>query len=74
MKTNKLFEKTKTFFIKNGLLLDWNEFVKLDEDQKINTLSMIAPISNEEKQKLLETVDISGKAKILSEIIEFYLY
>jgi len=70
----KLFEKTKTFFIKNGLLLDWNEFVKLDEDQKINTLSMIAPISNEEKQKLLETVDISGKAKILSEIIEFYLY
>ena len=70
----KLFEKTKTFFIKNGLLLNWNEFVKLDENQKINTLSMIAPISNEEKQKLLETVDINGKAKILSEIIEFYLY
>ena len=35
---------------------------------------MIAPISNEEKQKLLEVITLEEKTKILSEIIEFYLY
>ena len=70
----EIFEKTKIFFKKNGLLLNWNEFQKLDQDQKINTLAMIAPISNEEKQTILESVHIDSKTKILSEIIEFYLY
>jgi Lon protease-like protein len=69
-----IFQKTKTFFKKNGLLLNWSEFDKLNQDEKINTLAMIAPISNEEKQSILESVHIDSKTKILSEIIEFYLY
>jgi hypothetical protein len=35
---------------------------------------MIAPISNEEKQTILESVSIQSKTKVLSEIIEFYLH
>ena len=69
-----LMEKAKTFFNKNGLLLNWIEFEKLDELQKINTLAMIAPITNEEKQKLLETILFSEKIEILEEIINFYLH
>jgi len=57
-----------------GLMLNWNEFEKLDLNQKINTLAMIAPISNEEKQTILESIHINSKAKTLSEIIEFYLH
>ena len=56
------------------MLINWNEFEKLNQDQKINTLAMIAPISNEEKQTILESVHIDDKAKILSDIIEFYLH
>ena len=37
--------------------------------QKINTISMIAPISNEEKQKLLETVSLGDKTNTLLNII-----
>ena len=73
-KIGELYEKTKIFFKKNGLLLNWSEFEKLDEDQKINTLAMIAPISNEEKQMVLESVYVDSKTKVLSKIIEFYLY
>tara|TARA_B100002051_G_scaffold251159_1_gene263147 strand:+ start:451 stop:1083 length:633 start_codon:yes stop_codon:yes gene_type:complete len=69
-----LFKKTKSFFKKNGLILNWNEFKKLNLTQQINTLSMIAPVSNEEKQKLLETINVNDKSKTLSEIIEFYLH
>ena len=71
--TNTLMDKAQTFFKRNGLLLNWKEFEKLGELQKINTISMIAPITNEEKQKLLESVSLKEKVKNLSEIIDFYL-
>ncbi len=72
--TKNLMEKAKTFFKKNGLLLNWNEFEKLDLVQKINTLAMIAPITNEEKQKLLEAVTLNNRVEALESIISFYLY
>ena len=71
---NLLFNKTKNLFKKRGLILNWKEFEKLDQVQQINTISMIAPISNEEKQKLLEAISIGNKTKTLLEILEFYLY
>ena len=61
-------------FEKNGLMINWKEFEKLDDSQKINTLSMIAPISNEEKQKLLETVSLEEKTNTMLNIIKFYSY
>ena len=72
--TKDLMEKAKVFFKKNGLLLNWREFEKLDETQKINTLSMISPITNEEKQKLLESLTLKDKIDTLSSIISFYLH
>ena len=72
--TDDLMNKAKTFFRKNGLLLNWREFEKLDKTQKINTLSMISPVTNEEKQKLLEAITIKDKVNTLESIISFYLH
>ncbi|MDC0164245.1 LON peptidase substrate-binding domain-containing protein [Candidatus Pelagibacter bacterium] len=72
--SNDLMEKAKIFFKRNGLLLNWKEFEKLDPTQKVNTLAMIAPITNEEKQKLLEAISLENKVSILDSIISFYLY
>ena len=72
--SNTLIEKSKIFFKKNGLLLNWKEFETLDESQKINTLAMIAPITNEEKQKLLESITLKDKIDSLVRIINFYLH
>ena len=69
-----LMDKIKIFFKKSGLLLNWKEFEKLDIVQKINTLSMIAPITNGEKQKLLESVSSQEKIKVLINIVNFYLH
>ena len=69
-----LFEKIKSFLKKNGLFLNWKEFNQLEQIQQIDTLAMISPFSDEEKQKLLETLQMNEKIKILSEIIEFYLH
>ena len=69
-----LMDKAKIFFKRSGLLLNWREFEKLDHVQKINTLAMIAPITNEEKQKLLEAVSVEEKVETLESIISFYLH
>ena len=74
LNTEKLMDKAKLFFRKNGLLLNWKEFEKLDEVQKINTLSMISPVTNEEKQKLLESLTPHDKIDTLDNIISFYLH
>tara|TARA_B100000767_G_scaffold227829_1_gene217962 strand:+ start:132 stop:749 length:618 start_codon:yes stop_codon:yes gene_type:complete len=74
IKINDMMEKAKRFFKRNGLLLNWKEFDKLELAQKINTLAMIAPITNQEKQKLLETITTEDKVRILENIIDFYLH
>ena len=55
-------------------MLNWKEFEKLDQAQRINTLAMIAPVTNEEKQKMLEAMSIQDKAEALESIISFYLH
>ena len=72
--TISVFDKAKTFFKKNGLLLNWKEFNKLDQVQRINTLAMISPVTNEEKQKLLESTTLKNKIETLESIISFYLH
>lgn len=72
--TKSLMNNAKKFFKRNGLLLNWKEFEKLDQSQRINTLAMIAPITNEEKQKLLESISLKNKVETLESIISFYLH
>ena len=72
--STSLMEKAKIFFKKNGILLNWKELEKLNSQQKINTLSMISPILNEEKQKLLEALTIKDKIETLENILSFYLH
>jgi len=72
--TESLMKKVEIFFKKSGLLLNWKEFNKIKKVQKINTLAMIAPITNEEKQKLLESMSLKEKVKTLEDIMNFYLH
>ena len=72
--TRSIVKKAEIFFNRSGFLLNWREFEKLDGVQKINTLAMIAPVTNEEKQKLLEAISLKDKAKALENIINFYLH
>ena len=68
-----LLNKIKSFFLKINYPIDHNELIKLNLDQLVSTVSMISPFSTEEKQKLVETVEIKDKIKILDEIISFNL-
>ena len=68
-----LIKKIKLFFEKTNYSLNYNELVKLNFDQLINTICMISPFSVEEKQKLIEAIKIKDKFTILDKIINFNL-
>ena len=57
----------------NCIILD-KDSEKLDKIQRVNTLSMISPVTNEEKQKLLESLTVKDKIETLDNIISFYLH
>ena len=68
-----LLSKIQVFFEKINYPVKYNELSKLDLDELISNVSMIAPFSIEEKQKLIETKKIDNKIKVLDEIINFNL-
>jgi len=68
-----LLNKIKIFFKKINYPIDYDELEKLDIDQLTNMITMISPFSVEEKQKLIEAVNIENKIKILDDIIKFNL-
>ena len=68
-----LLNKIKNFFQKVSCPIDYNEYAKLNLDHLVNTVAMISPFSVEEKQKIIETIKVEDKAKILYEIVSFNL-
>ena len=70
---NNLLNKIRVFFKKINYPIDYEELKKLNLDQLISTVSMISPFSLEEKQKMIETIKINNKIKVLTEIINFSL-
>ncbi len=68
-----IFKDLKSLFNKQGYIINWKDLEKKSLDQTINTLSMIAPFSLEEKQVLLETPNLKERKKKLEEILVTYL-
>ena len=69
-----IFKNLKTLFSKQGYKIDWKEIEKQSLDKTINTLSMASPFSLEEKQILLESINLEDRKKKLEEILKTYLY
>ena len=67
-----IFKDIKSLFIKEGYVVNWKDFEKQDLNQTINTLAMASPFSLEEKQILLETINLNERIKKLEEILSTY--
>jgi len=71
---NVFLNKIKIFFQKINYPINHNELIKLNFEQLINTVCMLSPFSVAEKQKLVESLKIEDKIKLLDEIINFSLF
>ena len=67
-----MFNDLKVLFKKQGYLINWKDIEKQNIHQIINTLAMASPFSLEEKQILLETVNLEERNKKLIEILKTY--
>ena len=68
-----IFKNLKTLFKKKGYIVNWKELEKQSLDQTINALAMASPFSLEEKQVLLETIDIKNRKIELEKILNTYV-
>ena len=69
----ELINKIKSLLKKNNYIVEFNKLEKLNLDQLINAICMIYPFSNQEKQKLVETIKTEDKATVLEKVINFNL-
>ena len=67
-----IFKNLKSLFNKQGYAINWKELEKQSLDQTINALSMASPFSLEEKQVLLETINLNERKLKLEEILKIY--
>ena len=67
-----IFKKSKSLFNKQGYIINWKDLELQSLNQTINTISMASPFSLEEKQVLLEALNISDRKKKLEEILTTY--
>ena len=67
-----IFDELKSFFKKQGYLVNLEEMKKNNLNQTINALSMASPFSLEEKQILLETKNLKIRKEKLEEILKIY--
>ena len=68
-----IFNNLKSFFKKKGYIINWKELEKQSLDQTINTLAMASPFSLQEKQVLLETININNRKIELEKILSTYV-
>ena len=68
-----IFKNLKTLFKKKGYLINWKELEKQSLDQTLNALVMASPFSLEEKQALLETINIKKRKIELEKILNTYI-
>ena len=68
-----IFKDLKNFFDKKGYMINWSELKNQDLGYTINTLSMASPFSLEEKQTLLESLNINERKSKLEKILKTYI-
>jgi Lon protease-like protein len=69
-----IFKNLKKLFKKKGFIINWEALEKQKLDEIINALAMASPFSLEEKQILLEAINLDYRKSKISEILSTYTF
>ena len=67
-----IFKDLKSLFDKRGFIINWKALEKQSLDETINALAMASPFSLEEKQVLLEAINLDIRKNKIAEILSTY--
>ena len=71
---NLIFKDLKSLFEKRGFIINWKALEKQSLDETINALAMASPFSLEEKQVLLEAINLDLRKNKIAEILSTYTF
>jgi Lon protease-like protein len=69
-----IFRDLRQLFEKRGFIINWKALEKQSLDETINALAMASPFSLEEKQVLLEAVNLDLRKNKIAEILSTYTF
>ena len=69
-----IFRDLKQLFEKRGFIINWKALEKQSLDETINALAMASPFSLEEKQVLLEAINLDLRKNKIAEILSTYTF
>ena len=69
-----IFKDLKQLFEKRGFIINWKALEKQSLDEIINALAMASPFSLEEKQVLLEAINLDLRKNKIAEILSTYTF
>tara|TARA_B000000532_G_scaffold206611_1_gene174608 strand:- start:350 stop:997 length:648 start_codon:yes stop_codon:yes gene_type:complete len=69
-----IFKDLKQLFEKRGFIINWKALEKQSLDETINALAMASPFNLEEKQVLLEAVNLDLRKNKIAEILSTYTF
>jgi Lon protease-like protein len=69
-----IFKDLRQLFEKRGYIISWKALEKQSLDETINALAMASPFSLEEKQVLLEAVNLDLRKNKIAEILSTYTF
>jgi len=69
-----IFKDLKHLFEKRGFIINWKALEKQSLDETINALAMASPFSLEEKQVLLEAINLDLRKDKIAEILSTYTF
>jgi len=70
---DRFLDLLERFFTAQELESDWENLTKAEPEMLINSLSMLAPFSPEDKQALLEALTLTDRRETLVTLMEFAL-
>ena len=69
-----IFKDLKSLFEKRGFVINWKALQQQSLDETINALAMASPFSLEEKQILLEAINLDTRKDMISRILKTYSF
>jgi len=69
-----IFKDLKSLFEKRGFIINWKALKQQSLDETINALAMASPFSLEEKQILLEAINLDTRKNMIGEILKTYSF
>ena len=72
MQVTPIEREARRFADSRGVMVDWTQVSRLDDETLVNAISAMAPFDSAAKQALLEAVTLDERADLLAQFLGFF--